>query len=107
MTYKPDTAVNQVNDLIFGRWKSRVLYAGVSLGVFDLLKAGAHNSLDICRELKLDARNGYRLLRGLANIGLLTESEGGERAAMFALTATGECLCAGHPSNLQIGRAHV
>ena len=101
MTFKPDMAVNQVNDLIFGRWKSRVLYTGVALGVFDLLRSGARNSPDICSQLKLDSRNGYRLLRGLANIGLLAESEGGERGALFTLTPAGECLCAGHPSNLR------
>lgn len=102
MTFLPDSATAQVNDLIFGRWKSRVLYAGVSLGIFDAVKqTGPATAAGVCGPLRLDARNGYRLLRGLANIGLLKEGPGGEQDALFSLTNLGECLCAGHPSNLR------
>ena len=30
----------KVVDLIFGRWRSQILYAGVKLGVFDALASG-------------------------------------------------------------------
>lgn len=30
----------KVIDLIFGRWRSQILYAGVKLGVFDALAGG-------------------------------------------------------------------
>jgi hypothetical protein len=90
-----------VNDLIFGRWKSRVLYAGVSLGIFDALRDGPRSSPELCQSLRLDARNGYRLLRALASIGLLSEGPGEQDGAVFSLSALGECLCSGHPSNLR------
>ena len=38
-----DSNVNHVSDLIFGRWRSQVLYAGVELGVFDHLHLDAPN----------------------------------------------------------------
>jgi hypothetical protein len=101
MTDTDRNAVNAANELIFGRWKTRILYAGVQLGVFDALRAGPRTAGQLAAELHLDVRNGYRLLRALSSIGLLAESEGGERAARFALTPLGECLCAGHPSNLR------
>jgi hypothetical protein len=101
MTNTSAVAIDQVNDLIFGRWKSRVLYTGVLLGIFDLLKSGPRVAPDICRALNLDERMGYRLLRALASIGLLTEGRGELKTASFALTSQGECLCAGHPSNLR------
>ena len=31
-------ATDQVTDLIFGRWRSQVLYAGTELGIFDHLE---------------------------------------------------------------------
>ena len=36
-----ESQVNLVADLIFGRWRSQVLFAGVELGVFDHLEAHA------------------------------------------------------------------
>jgi hypothetical protein len=32
-----DSSVNHVADLIFGRWRSQILYTGVELGIFDHL----------------------------------------------------------------------
>ena len=31
------TAAEQVIDLIFGRWRSQILFAGIELGIFDRL----------------------------------------------------------------------
>jgi len=31
-----DTNYEKTADIIFGRWKSQILYAGVRLGIFDL-----------------------------------------------------------------------
>jgi hypothetical protein len=115
MSMSLDSPVDPVNDLIFGPWRARVLYAGVCLGIFDVLKRGPLACSEICCELKLNGRNGYRLLRALATIGLLRELPAeqafGERLAadyvnddgarFFTLTEAGECLCAGHPSGLR------
>lgn len=101
MTDNPRRDIEAVNELIFGRWKSRILYTGVLLGVFDALRQASKSAWQLSCELSLNERNTYRLLRSLAGIGLLAESAGGQAAAQFALTGTGECLCTGHPSNLR------
>ena len=41
-------------DIIFGRWKSQILYTGVVLGVFDSIKPDSKNTSDIANELQLD-----------------------------------------------------
>ncbi len=86
-----------VNELIFGRWKSRILYTGVVLGVFDALQPGGKSAAELVSELKLDARMGYRLLRALASIDLLEENQ----EAKFSLSTQGLLLCKEHPANLR------
>ena len=39
-----DDAGEKVIDLIFGRWRSQILYTGVKLGVFDALASGPKNA---------------------------------------------------------------
>ena len=95
------TNLDAVNDLIFGRWKSRILYTGVALGIFDELAAGKASggatADELAAQLQINPGAGYRLLRALASIGLLDELPG----ARFRLTSQGRLLCAGHPSNLR------
>jgi hypothetical protein len=86
-----------VVDLIFGRWRSQILYAGVKLGVFDALGDGSKTSSDIAEVLRLDPALTYRLLRALASLDLLHE----DAHRSFALTACGECLRADHPQSLR------
>jgi hypothetical protein len=86
-----------VVDLIFGRWRSQILYAGVRLGVFDALGGGPKSSADLAEELRLDASLAYRLLRALGCLGLLNE----DRNRQFSLTASGEFLRADHPQTLR------
>lgn len=81
-----------VMDILFGRWRSQILYAGVRLGVFDALGAGAKTADDVASELHLSRPHTYRLLRALASLGLLSE----DRNRSFSLTASGELLRADH-----------
>ena len=90
-----------VEELIFGRWRSQILYAGVKFGVFDALGDASKTSSDIAEVLRLDPALTYRLLRALASLGLLHE----DTNRSFALTACGEYLrriirrqCAAWPS---------
>ena len=53
----------KVMDLIFGRWRSQILYAGVKLGVFDALASGPKNAVQVAHELDVDAGMLYRLMR--------------------------------------------
>ena len=74
-----DNAVSHVSDLIFGRWRSQVLYAGVELGIFDHLQVDApKQAATLAGEVQADPTLLYRLLRALASIGLLDET--GQRA---------------------------
>ena len=86
-----------VVDLITGRWRSQILHAGVRLGVFDALAGGARNASALAQQLTLDPVMGYRLLRGLACIGVLRE----EQDRLFSLTQEGEFLRKDHPQSLR------
>jgi DNA-binding IclR family transcriptional regulator len=86
-----------VGELIFGRWRSQILYAGVKLGVFDALGESSKTSSDIAEVLRLDSALTYRLLRALASLGLLHE----DADRSFALTACGEYLRADHPQTMR------
>src|SRR5262245_22570118 len=91
-----DDARAKVIDLIFGRWRSQTLYAGVKLGVFDALANGPKNAADVARELDVDAGMLYRLMRALGSLELLHEDD----TKTFSLTSMGEVLCQNHPHTL-------
>ncbi len=84
-------------DLIFGRWRSQILYAGAKLGVFDALGGEPRPAADVATDLKLDPAFAYRLMRALGTIDLLAEDD----KRRFRLTEAGELLRADHPTSLQ------
>lgn len=90
-------AWQSVVDIIFGRWRSQILYAGVRLGVFDALGGGPKSTADLAAELRMDPPLTYRLLRALSCLGLLNE----DRNRSFSLAAAGEFLQAAHPQTLR------
>lgn len=91
-------AADRVMDLIFGRWRSQVLYAGTELGVFDRLdKVSPKTAETLAAELHVDSSLLYRLLRAEAAIGLLNE----DRAQRFTLTDEGDLLRSEHPQSLK------
>jgi hypothetical protein len=63
----------RVIELIFGRWRSQILYTGVKLGVFDALVRGPANAVHVARDLGVDAGMLYRLMRALGSLELLKE----------------------------------
>jgi precorrin-6B methylase 2 len=87
----------KVLDLIFGRWRSQILYAGVKLGIFDALRTGPKTAALIAHELDLDPALGYRLLRALGSLELLRE----DKNRTFSLTETGELLRSDHTQTLR------
>ena len=87
----------KLTDVIFGRWKSQILYAGVKLGVFDIASSEPMSESEIARELGLDPALLYRLLRALASIGLLKENHG----RRFSITSMGKLLRSDHPQTLR------
>ena len=90
-------ASGQVIELIFGRWRSQILYAGIKLGVFDALASGAKNAARVASELELDAGLLYRLMRALGSLGLLSEG----KTKTFSLTRSGQLLREDHPHSLR------
>jgi len=40
-------------DMIFGRWRSQILYTGVKLGVFDCVNSIPKNASEIAKQLGL------------------------------------------------------
>ena len=84
-------------DVIFGRWKSQILYAGVKLGVFDNVTQDPKDAAQIARELGLDVALIFRLLRALASLGFLKEEPG----SRFSITMQGELMGKDHPQTLR------
>jgi len=87
----------KVIDLIFGRWRSQILYTAVKLGVFDALAHGPKNAVRVASELGVDAALLYRLMRALGSLELLHE----DQAKTFSLSPMGEWLCKDHPHTLR------
>jgi hypothetical protein len=88
----------RVTDLIFGRWRSQILFAGAHLGVFDHLSARKARSAEATAAMiDADPPLTYRLLRALGSLGLLIEDE--DRG--FRLTEAGALLRADHPQSLR------
>lgn len=85
-----------VVDIIFGRWKSQITYAGVKLGIFDQLNSRL-SSIELAKQLDLDPALSYRLLRALASIGLLQEDDVGR----FSITPMGKFLRSDNPQTLR------
>ncbi len=91
-------AADQIVDLIFGRWRSQILYAGAALGVFDHLATGeVKNAETLAEELGVNSGLLYRLLRALASLGLLVESN----SRSFSISKAGELLRTDHPQSLR------
>jgi hypothetical protein len=88
---------DKVINLIFGRWRSQILHAGVKLGVFEALRDGARDATTIAEELGLDAALTYRLLRALATLDLIREEDG----RRFSITEPGRYLLSDHPQTLR------
>ena len=76
-------------DIIFGRWKSQILYAGAKIGIFDYLTASPKEMGQIAQDLNLNETMAYRILRSIASLGFLKEEGDGRR---FSITTLGELL---------------
>lgn len=84
-------------ELVTGRWRSQTLYAGVELGVFEVVGDSPRLATEIADRLDLDDENCYRLLRALSSLELLEESDD----RRFSATPAGAMLRADHPGSLR------
>ena len=86
-----------VTDLVFGRWRSQTVFAGVELGVFETVTDQPKHAVEIADQLDLNRENAYRLFRALGSLDLLSETPD----RRFTLTPAGELLTADHPKSLR------
>ncbi len=84
-------------DLIFGRWRSQILHAGVRLGIFEAVGEAPRPAGEVAEELSLDPDLTYRLMRALGCIGTLEEDADGR----FRLSGTGTFFRSDHPQTLR------
>jgi hypothetical protein len=87
----------KVSDIIFGRWKSQILYSGVKLGIFEVVTSSPQSAEEIAKHLSLDPALSYRLLRALGSLGLLNE----HYDRHFSITPMGEYLRSTSPHTLK------
>jgi hypothetical protein len=85
-------------EIIFGRWKSQILYTGAKIGLFDYLTTSPKEIGQIAQDLNLNETMAYRILRSIASLGFLKEEKDGRR---FSTTTLGEFLRKDHPQTLQ------
>ena len=86
----------ELMQLLTGYRASQAIHVAVSLGIPEMLAAGARRSDELAREADADPDALYRLLRALASIGVLQED--GKRR--FALTPLGEPMRSDVPGSL-------
>ncbi|MGZ5156107.1 MAG: methyltransferase [Caldimonas sp.] len=91
------TPQSAVLDLLYGRWRSQTVYAGVRLGVFEVLGDRPVLAATLAERLGLDPALSYRLLRALGSMGLLREGADGH----FSVSESGRLLAGSHPQSLR------
>lgn len=82
--------------LITGCWSTQVIHAAVALGIPDRFGSGPMSAADLAHAVGTHPRATFRLLRGLAALGLCTDLGGGR----FELTEAGRFLRTDSPSSL-------
>lgn len=83
--------------IVFGYMGSQVVHVAARLGLADLLHAGPKTTDELAEATGTHAASLYRLLRGLACVGVVEETEPGH----FALTEFGAPLRADHPDSVR------
>lgn len=83
--------------MISGYWISQTVYVAAKLGIADLLKDGSKCCDELATTMGVNAGALYRLMRGLASMGIFAEQEPG----YFALTPLGACLQSDVPGSMR------
>ena len=87
------TPLEELSGDMVGMWRTQAIQAAVELGVFEALPASAQ---DIERSLELADSAGIRLMRALAELGLVRRDNGG----VYRTTEKGALLQRSHPFSL-------
>ncbi len=81
--------------LASGNWVTQMLHVAAELGVADQLAAGERPVEELAEAVGADPDGLFRLLRGLASLGVFTETA----PRRFALTPLAELLRSDHPGS--------
>lgn len=84
-----------MNRMLTGYWTTQTLYVAAKLGIADLLVNGPKSVVDLARATKTHSLSLFRLLRGLASMGVFIEDSQGR----FGLTPLAECLKSDSPGS--------
>lgn len=87
----------QLQEMVRGFWKSRVIVSAIRLGLADLMARGPRPFADLAAEANCDADGVHRLLRALVSIGISIDAGGGR----FGLTPLGEMLRSDVPGSMR------
>ena len=85
----------QLVQMAHAHWVSHIVYVAAKLSVADHFANGPKSADEIAGETGTHAPSLYRLMRTLANLGILTE----HAKHRFALTALGDALKSGAPGS--------
>jgi hypothetical protein len=85
-----------VLEMFQGMWLARSIYIVTKLGIPVLLRDGPCSSIDLAAVTKTHEPSLYRLLRGLASVGIFSEVERGQ----FAQTQFSRVLCPNVPGSI-------
>jgi hypothetical protein len=97
MTDAPDQKLRPLlQSMVFGFFPAQVLYVGARLRIPDLVAEAAKTSEELADATDTHAPTLYRLLRALAYLGVLEETEAGR----FALTDLGGLLRSDAPDSM-------
>ncbi len=81
--------------MLTGYWVTQMIYVAAKLDLAGLLKDGPRSSDDLAQATRTHPRSLYRLLRGLASLGIFAEGQPRE----FSLTPKAEALLDGVPGS--------
>ncbi len=85
----------QLIEMSTAYWVSKVVYAAAKLGLADHLAEAPQSAAELAGATRTHAPSLHRLMRTLANLGILTEDD----AQRFALTPLGAALKTGAPGS--------
>lgn len=97
----PLSLYDQLMQLASGAWLTQMIHVAAELGVADQLAAGERPVEELAEACGAGADGLFRLLRGLASLGIFQETA----PRHFALTPLAELLRSDHPHSMQmVGR---
>ena len=95
MTVDEVSTSESMRRMIAGFQVSQALYVAAKLGIADLLAKGPQGVKELAETTETDAPTLYRVLRGLASLGVFAEDDAGS----FGLTPLAECLRSDAPGS--------